>query len=293
MKGGGIGVSLTAVYSIKKLKNKNRKSLLKRNIGKLETPRCICRKGSLTVEASLLLPLLACFFTFILFFFRILQVQLTVQEALEDTGRILAVMAEGETAGAERKVPSYYLLAKTSLYKKLGKDRNVERYVAGGVWGMTLLTSDWEKDYLVLEVNYAVRFPVNLLGRHSFWMTQRTSFRKWTGWHAVRDTDVSQMMVYITENGVAFHRWKSCPFLSLSIKKVKKSETGNLRNDSGAKYKRCGNCGTKNAAAEEVYITRYGECYHTDVFCSGLKRTIYRIHFSETGGKHACPKCWK
>ena len=35
----------------------------------------------------------------------------------------------------------------------------------------------------------------------------------------------------------------------------------------------------------------YGTCYHSDLACSGLKRTIYLILLEETGGKRACGKC--
>ena len=124
-------------------------------------------------------------------------------------------------------------------------------------------------------------------------MSQWTSFRKWIGWHAISRTDAEQMTVYVTKNGEAFHRRISCPYLSLSIKKVKKSEVGKLRNDSGERYYLCDVCGKEGIEAETVYITNYGTRYHSQISCSGLKRTIYQITFSETGGRHACPKCWK
>ena len=31
--------------------------------------------------------------------------------------------------------------------------------------------------------------------------------------------------------------------------------------------------------------------FHSDLACSGLKRTIYLILLEETGGKRACGKC--
>ena len=99
MKGRCIGVSL--MIARHKKSNNSIKSLPESMLFKLETPQCICLKGSLTVEASVILPLLACFFSFLLFFFRILQVQLTVQEALEDTGRVLAVISECELSESE------------------------------------------------------------------------------------------------------------------------------------------------------------------------------------------------
>ena len=47
----------------------------------------------------------------------------------------------------------------------------------------------------------------------------------------------------------------------------------------------------KNYVSGKVYVTDYGTCYHSDLACSGLKRTIYLILLEETGGKRACGKC--
>ncbi len=292
MKGRCIGVSLMIAHLTKSKKN-SIKSLPESMLFELETPQCICQKGSLTVEASLLLPLLACFFAFLLFFFRILQVQLTIQEALEDTGRALAVMSECELSEKETETPEYYAIAKAFLTAKLAGEEHVNRYVTGGTFGITLLTSEWDRDDLVLEVNYAMKFPVDLLGKRYFWMTQRASFRKWIGWHAINQVDAAQMTVYVTKNGEAFHRRISCPYLTLSIRTVKTSELEKLRNNSGERYQLCEICGEEGNNTGAVYITNYGTRYHKKISCSGLKRTIYQITFSEIGGRHACPKCWK
>ena len=42
---------------------------------------CTCHKGSYTLEAAVILPMMAGFFVAILFFFRVLQIQTGVQEA--------------------------------------------------------------------------------------------------------------------------------------------------------------------------------------------------------------------
>ena len=293
MKGRCIGVPL--MIARHKKSNNSIKSLPESMLFKLETPQCICLKGSLTVEASVILPLLACFFSFLLFFFRILQVQLTVQEALEDTGRVLAVISECELSESEErtKIPEYPALAKAFLTAKLAGEENIKRYVAGGALGVTLLTSEWDRDDLLLEVNYAMKFPVNLLGKRYFWMTQQACFRKWTGWHTISPADAEQMTIYVTKNGEAHHRRISCPYLSLSIRTVKISELERLRNNSGERYRLCESCGGGGEKTELAYITNYGTRYHMKLSCSGLKRTIYQITFSEIGGRHACPKCWK
>ena len=41
----------------------------------------------------------------------------------------------------------------------------------------------------------------------------------------------------------------------------------------------------------EIYITSQGNRYHTQLNCSGLKRTIYTVPLSQTGGRGRCSKC--
>lgn len=56
-----------------------------------ETPPCLWLEGSFTLEAAVILPVMALFFVMILMFFRVMQVQMDVQKALDDTGRKLAL----------------------------------------------------------------------------------------------------------------------------------------------------------------------------------------------------------
>ena len=63
------------------------------NIARKGTPQCLRLSAVFTLEAAVVMPVLACFFVSVLFFFRIMQIQLEVQKALDDTGRKLAVCA--------------------------------------------------------------------------------------------------------------------------------------------------------------------------------------------------------
>ena len=61
-----------------------------------------------------MVPILACLFAFVLFFFRVMQVQLCVQDALEDTGRTLSVYAAVKDSQEEE----YAVLAKSMFIAK-------------------------------------------------------------------------------------------------------------------------------------------------------------------------------
>lgn len=263
-----------------------------RIIRKREAPHCTCPKGSLTVEASIILPLFACFFSFLLFYFRIMEVQLIVQNALEETGRNLALLSVKELEEPSEEL-SYLALAKGMLFVKLKDEELVEQYVSGGALGVSLLTSDCEGDYIMLNANYVMRFPIKLFGIQDFLICQRTQFRKWNGWHAsTGNRDVIEL-VYVTEYGEVYHMRRSCTYLDLSIQKIAYVELSIKRNSDGEAFEACELCGEESMAAGYVYITNYGERYHSSLACSGLKRTIYQKQLSEVGGMPACTKCSK
>lgn len=253
-----------------------------------EAPRHICR-GAFTLEAAVIMPLLATLFVFFLFYFRIMQIQLVVQDALDTTARDLAVYAG---VVEEEKSIDYFVKAKSLVILKLAEDEKIKRYVSGDVFGIGLSESEFLGDYVFLKANYQMKFPVNLLGKKVFYIHQQACYRKWTGWHQSENNGAEDCYVYITETGSVYHKTLSCKYLDLSIHGVLESEVPKIRNESGQKYQKCNICAEKNNINTKLYITDYGTCYHYDLNCSGLKRTIYKVHLSEVEGKGKCSKCW-
>ena len=91
------------------------------------------------------------------------------------------------------------------------------------------------------------------------------------------------------ETGLVYHKDYHCTHLDLSIRMASGEEVSSLRNESGGKYYACEHCGGGSGGA--VYITSYGDRYHSSLSCSGLKRTVYAVPLSEAVGKGACSKC--
>ena len=262
-----------------------------------ETPPCVCMVGSITVEAAIILPLLACFFSFLLFYFQIMKIEIKVQSALEQTGKVLAVYAEKEE---QQEIGSltYLSIAKGMLYSKLKEDTVVSRFVKGGVLGISLLDSEFDGDYILLKADYVMKFPVKLFRSKDFLISQKTRLRKWNGWHSL-NRNSREEIVYITAHGEVYHLRKSCPYLDLSIRKILAKELDSIRNQNGGRYKECELCGTgidlKQLlySKKELYITDYGDKYHFSITCNALKRTVFQIKFSQVNGMEGCPKCSK
>lgn len=175
---------------------------------------------------------------------------------------------------------------------KLKDEKLVAQYVSGGAVGVSLFTSDFEGDYILLNANYVMDFPINILGKLDFFVCQKTQFRKWSGWHSMVESDAWEEWVYITEYGEVYHMRRSCPYLELSIQKIFLFELKTKRNLNGELYEACERC-EGGQSDGVVYITDYGDKYHCTLACGGLKRIIYQRKRSEVGGMKACLKCSK
>jgi hypothetical protein len=244
---------------------------------------CARQKGSYTLEAAVILPLLAAFFVAILFFFRVLQVETQVQEALDYASRKTA--CEASTVSSEVALGASaegYFRKELSQYTLPGK------YVWGGSVGISLLGSSYEGSQVSLRATYTMKLPVAFFGWKGVAISQGSAVHKWIG---DRDDGQQADYVYVTETGTVYHRSRDCSYLDLSIHTANFTSVGGLRNKSGNKYYACSECGAKTTVSGLVYITNYGTAYHAKLTCSGLKRTIYLIPISEVGTKGPCSRC--
>lgn len=297
MKEGGVAVSLyfdnRLTYKINKGKEY---SLPERNpasdlghsqLSRKGAPRCPRLRAVFTLEAAVILPLVACFFVSILFFFRVMQVQLEVQKALNDTGRTLAVTLSGDNSNEVIGLGE----AKALFLKEMSGRKVAERYISGGSLGISLLKSEFPQDEIYLRASYHVKLPIRIFWVWDFDMEQRADCRKWTGWNGAAGSGTGDTWVYVTETGTVYHTKSTCTHLELSIQSVGYDQLAVLRNEDGGKYRKCAQCGTSENAFGRVYITNQGDCYHTDLGCSGIKRTVYMVRLSEVGSRGACSRC--
>ncbi len=121
-------------------------------------------------------------------------------------------------------------------------------------------------------------------------MEQRADCRKWTGWSVAEGSDEDQW-VYVTQTGTVYHREYTCTHLELSIRSVAEAEIAALRNENGEAYRKCMQCRYAENAFGRLYITNQGDCYHKDLGCSGIKRTVRMIRLSEVGTRRPCSRC--
>lgn len=94
--------------------------------------------------------------------------------------------------------------------------------------------------------------------------------------------------VYVAVNGEVYHRRRDCSYISLSVRAVTNPESE--RNADGGKYLACKKCTNENAGV--FYVTDYGDYYHSDRNCYGIKRNVFSMILEEARKEYRpCSRC--
>ncbi len=185
------------------------------------------------------------------------------------------------------------LKAKLYFTKQLKRQNCPLQYINHGIAGISLMQSDFSGNYVELKAVYRMRLPVAMLGNIQFQIVQEAKCRKWTGYQTGQDEKEDDGWLYYTEHGTVYHASRGCTYLDLSIRGVTYAQAAAARNKSGGKYHKCERCGNAGPGHGMVYITNYGDRYHSSLTCSGIKRSVYMIRKSEAVDKKMCSKCGK
>lgn len=256
----------------------------------------------MTLEASFVLP----FFLFavlnILFAVNIISAQSRINAALHQVGNKMSFAGYAYERTAGSILPdglSGVMLsqgyARGQVLECVGRGYLEQSCVKGGAGGVSFAGSSImeEGDIIDIKVSYRVRPFIELMGFEGVAMSQRYYGKAWTGYDVTKqisDASMEDPMVFITKSGTVYHLDRNCTYLNPSVKAVLTEAVEDLRNQSGGRYYACGSC-RKAGVQEQVYITQYGDSYHSQINCSGLKRTIYTVPLSQTDGRGRCSKC--
>lgn len=187
----------------------------------------------------------------------------------------------------------------------LGRDYLDHTCLEGGSGGISYLRSRIlagafdirDRDHVYLVADYRVKPLISLLAPTGFSLQSRYYGHAWVGYSLgaeedgqVQENEGTEPIVFITPTGTVYHRSRSCTYLSPSVKAVSALQVRSLRNDSGGKYYPCEAC--RPGAGGTVYITSYGNRYHSSSACRSLKRTILEVPLSSVEDHmKACSKC--
>ncbi len=249
-----------------------------------ETSLCVpfLFDGSYTVEAAVVFPLFICLFVTMLFFMRVLSVEIKLSRAMNNAVRRVAILDDhGSTA----------VLKGVFLAEAAGGDIPV-KWIKGSYAGLNTSGSSVSDTDVKLVCSYSCVLPTGVFKIKGISIRQEASARRWVGWNPSMEKN-KENLCYVTEHGKSYHMTRSCHYLSLSIRSVSDRALKSARNKSGARYKPCGFCRKGKKKQSYWYVTDYGTNYHSKIDCPGLKRTLNVISVEEAkkAGYKKCGKC--
>ncbi len=260
--------------------------------------------ASITVEASLILPIYLFFFINLLGVFSILKLQCDLEAAIHQTGREMMVneatvrtFARTHDGGAVAGAAAGVIDAVTAgrmVKSYLGEEYLDKSVINDGAQGLSLAETTLYSNGDILDIvaTYKAHPFFRIAAFTDFSLEGRFYGHAFTGYdpdEGSGNVANAEELVYITEHGTAYHKSLDCSHLRLSVRQVSKADITTARNVDGSKYYPCEYCGSR--AGNTVYITNYGTRYHSNRSCGGIKRTIKTVPISEAIGRTPCSEC--
>lgn len=243
------------------------------------------KEGSLTIEASLVLPLFVIGIFSLISIGKIMSFRMVMQYALCEEVQDLSIRC---LDGHNEAIST----VRDDLLNILDSYQVGYSYVENGRDGIELDGSRLDNDeYIELVVSYVYKpLGADFLGIMVIPMSQSCVVHNWCGYiYGYFDQDDSEY-VYITKDSNVYHLNRECSHIKLTIVTVDGDEVNNIRNENGAKYYRCSSCHSSEND-RVLYVTTDGTKFHNSVTCSGLKRTVMAIKIANIGDRRPCKRC--
>ena len=269
-------------------------------------------RGSLTVEAAIVLPLMIMAIWFLIFPLLVMESERRIQNRMETTARYLAVAAYIRDAGGKAlKVSEKYeetvgcaldlaqqgISAAAIMSMPETKVMSMPRLAAD-----TSILSDAEgrdPDLIHIGLEYELALPAR-----PFWIKPLNKSlvahrRAWTGTDGGRGRerygdgtlkeDSGDRIVYIGKNSTRYHEDPHCHYLSNKMKTADASGIADLRNAGGARYHACPSC--RPGPAGTVWYFENGTAYHSTENCKAITAYAKAVPLSEAEHLGPCSYC--
>ncbi len=252
-------------------------------------------RGSLTVETAMILPIFLWVMCFLIYFSKVIGIDSAINNAIYNAGREMALysysidnlIGDSEIAEiVEYGIDNGYV--KQSIKSQLGNEFFEYADIENGINGINLMLSRYDEELIDITAYYYVNLPFGIIGDDNrVKLVSKCRVRKWTGYEYDENGNI-EFMVYVTPNGQVYHMTSTCSHIEIFTTKVSRTSVKNMRNTNGDKYTECSIC---KKSTSDVYITQTGNKYHTDKYCSGIKRTVFRVPLWSVRDKGRCSRC--
>ena len=240
-------------------------------------------RGSMAVEAALVLPLFLFYIMTLLYSLEMVRFQSDVVEALHKVGRSAGILMQ---EGFRDDVSD-------SVHYELSQNQLPYLCVEGEENGVKVRT-----DYHVLgegnlqiTADYRIKPFIFWLPVGDIQVEEHCFLHGFTGYKKGKGVEENkpEQYVYITPSGEKYHLSENCTYLRVQLQVVSTEKIESLRNADGEIYRPCETCKPKGNGV--CYYTRWGNRYHDTSDCTALKRTVYLVPLSQAEGRTACSKC--
>ena len=299
------------------------KSIVKRTL-----PRFI--KGSMTVEAAVVLPLFLFFFISLSSSVEMIRLHGNMSLALMETGNKISYYGAflkspvkemgmtGHIRGSEEEEKSNekegqesdpgrslleeigdltvsYAYVRNRIIEYLGSDYLDHSPIDGGSKGLSFFESEifTDDDCVDIGVTYRVSPMIKFGDLFSFRMANRYYAHLWNGYdvNPEKKTENEDETVYITKDSEVYHTSVACTYLRLSVRPASYSGLDFERNSSGGRYTRCLIC-ARGEPPFIVYLCDEGDKYHYSKNCYTLKRSYEEVKLRDVAYTHRpCSRC--
>ena len=238
------------------------------------------------MEAACIVPLFMFFIVCLLSLFYMLGTCCHMYHTMAQTAHHSSIY------GYEKSFDSSYVIGLMAM--QLIEDGDYSS-ISGGVAGINIYgtTYDPETGEVTLSARYKLKPLIDMFG---VGINAKTvvKTRAYIGGKMItkaQDTsDESYTTVYVAENGVVYHKNRECAYIDITVSIATAADIENQRNSQGGKYYSCELC-SGNSSGDFAYITETGNRYHSDVNCSGIRRTVYEMQIGEDCPLPACSRC--
>ena len=252
-------------------------------------------RGSATVEAALILPLFLCALCFLAMIGQLLLIEGEISHALSKTAMSCArqeAVKKVSGQNGEGGAVTGYITANAAFYSILQGDDLCKDCIVGGRQGILVnARTDAEEEKISVTARYILKVPVPFFEGARIARKLQTERRIYSGYlpHGRDGADGDNRLVYLTDHGSVYHTSLTCTHICLRISPNSLS----LLALKARGIRPCEKCIKKGAQPGAYYITAEGDCYHSTLSCSGLKRSIRAVPRSEAGGIRPCSRCAK
>ncbi len=250
----------------------------------------IKNKGSATVEAALIMPVVMTFMLCVGWLADIIGIHSEIGGVVNKVGNGLVaysyayyclsedVLNEGRLADgiAGLGISEGYLRNEISKTRAYGK-----------VSALVCALSTIDEEKIELTVTYKVEPPVKIPGYSGMFLKNTFFSKPYTGCH---EEVTDEELVYITRTGEVYHTVTDCRALKVTVNEASGKKISKERNKSGAKYYPCEKC-AKGEAPGTVYYTPYGNRYHYNRNCYEINSIWYEVPHSKVKERRKCKFC--